>query len=158
MITDSIRQQITAFLAENNPDVFILEMEMHQGSRNVLSMRIDSDEGIRLEQCVAASRNLGPWLEESGFFDYDHGLEVSSPGATEPLTLKRQYPKNIGRELLITTLDGTELLGKLEEVTEETLSLRPRLKKKPVKGRPIKYANELTLLPFDNIHRAIVHI
>ena len=158
MLTNSIRQQITDFLAEKHPDVFILEMEMHQGNRNTLSLRVDSDSGISLDACAALSKDLGPWLDESGFFDYDHGLEVSSPGATAPLLLPRQYPKHKGRELKIITQEGKQLLGILDHVSEDAVAICPRTTKKPVKGRPIKYAEEPMEIPFDQIQQANVHI
>ena len=158
MLTDSIRQQIAAFLAEHHPDVFIVEMDMNQGNRTSLSLLIDNDNGIRLEQITAVAKSLGPWLDESEIFDYDHGLEISSPGATEPLRIWRQYPKNIGRELLIKTTEGKEILGLLEEVSEANVNVRLRQNKKPVKGRPIKYEEELLEIPFENIIQASVHI
>ncbi|MEZ4687775.1 MAG: hypothetical protein R3B47_17435 [Bacteroidia bacterium] len=158
MLTNSIRQQITEFLAEKHPNVFILEMEMHQGNRNTLSLRVDSDEGISLDACAAVSKNLGPWLDESGFFDYDHGLEVSSPGATAPLLLPRQYPKHRGRELKIITQEGNQLQGILDSVSEESISICLRVTKNPVKGRPIKYAEEPVEIPFDHIQQANVQL
>lgn len=158
MLTDSIRKQITDFLAEQHPDVFILEMEMNQGNRRTLSLRVDSDTGISLDACASVSRDLGPWLDESGFFDYDHGLEVSSPGATAPLVMPRQYPKHKGRELKIVTQEGKQLLGILDQVSETAVFICLRTTKKPVKGRPIKYAEDPVEIPFDHIQKANVHI
>ncbi|MFK7971190.1 MAG: hypothetical protein AB8F95_12520 [Bacteroidia bacterium] len=158
MLTDSIRQQITEFLAERHPEVFIIDMQMHVGSRTSLSLRIDNDRGIKLEEIGKLTKDLGPWLDDSEFFEFDHGLEVSSPGATEPLKIKRQYLKHIGRELFIHITDGQEMIGILEETSEDHIKIRPRLKKKVVKGRPIRYEEEAIELPFSNIERAIVNI
>ena len=158
MLTDSIRQQINAFLAEQYPDVYVVSMFMKEANRKALVLRIDTDKGINLDTCAAVSRSLGPWLDESELFDFDHGLEVSSPGATEPLQSRRQYPKNVGRELKVLTSDGSEVLGILEGIDEDAVRIRPRLKRKPVKGRPPKYSEELSVIPFDEIQRATVHI
>lgn len=40
-------------------------------------------------------------------------MEVSSPGVDEPLTLVRQYKKNIGRNIEIIFNDETKTEGKL---------------------------------------------
>lgn len=121
-------------------------------------LRIDTDEGISLDICADVARKLGPWLDEEALFDFDYGLEVSSPGASEPLQVTRQYPQHVGRELQVQLVSGHQLLGKLEAVHESSIYLRERAKSKPVKGRPIKYAGEHTDIPFDHIQQAVVYI
>jgi ribosome maturation factor RimP len=70
-------------------------------------------------------------LEASGMFpDGDFSLEVSSPGVDEPLLSTRQYNKNIGRNVLVTQLDGTEVMGELKEVAEDKLVLAVPIPKK----------------------------
>ena len=53
------------------------------------------------------------------FPDGNFSLEVSSPGLDEPLKLKRQYKKNVGRFVEVTLLDGTKKEGKLLEASED---------------------------------------
>jgi ribosome maturation factor RimP len=50
-------------------------------------------------------------------------LEVSSPGVDEPLSMPRQYVKNIGRHVELETLDGRKLEGKLLAADESSIQL-----------------------------------
>ncbi len=60
------------------------------------------------------NRALYKQIEAEGIFpDGDFSLEVSSPGLDEPLKLKRQYQKNIGRNVEVTLQDGSKKEGKL---------------------------------------------
>ena len=62
-------------------------------------------------------------VENELFADGTFSLEVSSPGVDEPLKLKRQYIKNIGRYLEIDTTEGNHLEGKLLMADESAIEL-----------------------------------
>ena len=55
-------------------------------------------------------------------FEDSYLLEVSTPGLDQPLKLKRQYFKNIGRKLRVV-LSQKIFEGKLIEVTDEKISI-----------------------------------
>jgi len=80
-----------------------------------LKITADSDTGIGIDECAALSRMLSKRIEESGI-TADFEIEVSSPGVGEPLKLDRQYFRNIGRTVKITTNEGKVLVGKLLHV------------------------------------------
>ena len=46
-------------------------------------------------------------------------MEISSPGLDEPLKLRRQYLKNIGRYVEIVLKSGIKTEGKLMNATDE---------------------------------------
>ena len=48
-------------------------------------------------------------------------MEISSPGLDEPLKLRRQYLKNIGRYVEIVLKNGIKKEGKLISVTDEEI-------------------------------------
>ena len=54
--------------------------------------------------------------------DEAYTLEVSTPGLDQPLKLKRQFTKNIGRKLKVKLPDKIEE-GRLEAVYEERITL-----------------------------------
>ena len=95
-----------------------------------VSILIDSNEGISIDECADISRRLGHQLEELNWFANPYNLEISSPGVDTPLTFDRQYNKNIGRELRIVKLDGTETKGILKAVTATGIALEEATKKK----------------------------
>ncbi|MBO6238023.1 MAG: ribosome assembly cofactor RimP, partial [Bacteroidales bacterium] len=53
----------------------------------------------------------------------DFELNVGSAGLDQPLKLTRQYRKNVGRDLEVTTVDGEHLEGTLSEAGGEGIVL-----------------------------------
>ncbi len=100
---------------------------------------IDGDQGVTIEDCVSLSRFLESRFDRE---KEDFELNVSSAGADQPIRLPRQYPKNIGRSLLVKlTEEEEEVKGKLTEAGEEgiTLEITGKKKKEPVESRYISF-------------------
>jgi ribosome maturation factor RimP len=75
-------------------------------------------------------------LDERNLIGDNYLLEVSTPGVDQPLKLKRQYNKHVGRSLRIKLQDGTQVEGKLAELKEEEIILHQEIgsgKKKEMK-------------------------
>jgi len=118
-------------------DCFLVEIVP---SKNKLEVFIDSDEGVKFWQCQKLSRHIESYLDESEVLGSKYILEVSSPGADKPLRFRRQYPRNIGRTISVTKVDGIILEGKLLEVTDIDISIEIKgPKKKEVKVERIKF-------------------
>lgn len=141
---------------ETNPDVFVVEVRLHRGKRNVLSVLVDTDRGIRIEECAQLSRVIGAHFDQDPAVDFPYTLEVSSPGLDQPLRLHRQYVKNIGRKLQVMLPTGEILKGKLMEVGDTAILLEPEAKgrKKPKPGEAEGPAH--ISIPFDHIKTAKV--
>ena len=91
---------------------------------NQISVFVDGDAGITIEKCVQVNRALYKKIVEQGICnDGEFSLEVSSPGVDEPLSMPRQYVKNIGRHVELETLDGRKLEGKLLAADETSIQL-----------------------------------
>ena len=95
----------------DKPNLFLVDVKFHSNGK--LIILVDGDNGIGIDDCVAISRHVGFHLEEENAIETAYNLEVSSPGIDTPLTLPRQYTKNIGRTLGIKMADGTKREGKL---------------------------------------------
>lgn len=63
----------------------------------VLRVTIDSDAGIKVEDCVRVSRDLSTALDVSEIITPAYSLEVSSPGLDRPLRTLRDFSRQIGR-------------------------------------------------------------
>ncbi len=86
---------------------------------NIIRIVLDGDEGVNLKDCIAISRAIEHNLDRE---EHDFSLEVTSAGAAEPIVMARQYPKNIGRKLIVkTATDNYE--GNLTEATENSITL-----------------------------------
>lgn len=100
-------------------DLFLISLSI--SSSNAISVILDGDEGVSLNDCIEISRKIEHNLDREV---HDFSLEVASAGLSEPLTLKRQYNKNIGRNLKIKLKEGGKPLeGELAGVTENGIVL-----------------------------------
>ena len=142
-------------LAESNLEEshFLVDVVISakRGPKKVLIL-LDGDHGVTIDHCARLSRILGQFLDEEELIDDKYMLEVSSPGVDYPITLDRQYRKNIGRNIKVSLKDGTEAKGKLMKVNENGILL-DREKKK---GKKIEY--ELSKLLFLEIDKSIVQV
>ncbi len=128
----------------DRPELFLVEVKLLPG--NKLIIHVDGDEGISIQDCAAISRHVGFHLEEENTIEKAYNLEVSSPGVGEPLKLKRQYEKNIGRELSVKVTGGEIKEGKLLAVDEHTITIEAKVKEKGKKAQLVE-----TSLDFNNI-------
>lgn len=110
-------------------DMFIVNIK--NKPTNNIKLFIDADGGMPISKCADVNRKLYKLIEESSIFpDGDFSLEVSSPGVDEPLVYNRQYKKNIGRKVLVTLNDNSEVLGKLATVDDNEIVLEVPVPKK----------------------------
>jgi len=128
----------------DRPELFLVEVKMLPN--NKLIIHVDGDEGISIQDCAAISRHVGFHLEEENAIEKAYNLEVSSPGVGEPLRLKRQYEKNIGREVSVKLAGGDIKEGKLLGVNEQSITIEAKVKEKGKKAQLVE-----TTIDFDNI-------
>jgi ribosome maturation factor RimP len=117
---------------------------------NRISVFIDSDRGVSIEDCRKISRSLEEKLNQ-GSEEFE--LNVSSPGLDRPLKLFRQYRKNTGRGMEIITVLGEKVDGILSGVTESGVEIIPS-----VKGRKKQEEQQHITLLFKEIKVAKVKI
>lgn len=164
------RTRITELLQPylNNGSLYIVDVQVvgRRGGRIKVTILLDSDTGITIDECAEISRQLGNQMDESNFFgELAFTLEVSSPGVDHPLTFARQYIRNIGRNLVITLTDGTLRSGKLESVDDTgiVVLIEPEKKSKSKKKKEESLSVEApivgaTSIPFEQIKKANVEI
>jgi len=120
-IVEEIRKIITTKLTD--PSQFIVDVIVtgHKGPKKVLIV-VDSDKGVTIDDCANLSRSLSKTFDDSALFEGIYLLEVSTPGLDQPLKLRRQYYKNIGRRLRVV-LPQSVVEGRLIEVTDEKIRI-----------------------------------
>jgi ribosome maturation factor RimP len=147
-----IISQLTEWTNELLPEhLFLVEVEQKQGSKKI-SVYIDGDKGVTIEDCRVLAKALNARLDELDFGTEAYMFEVSSPGIDRPLKLQRQYEQHIGRELLVKLVGQNELLGRFESMDEKGIILSLKDKKKGYKDAPQKE------IAFDEIAQASVQI
>lgn len=73
-----------------------LGIEMVGGQGTTLRVYIDSPEGITIEDCEKASRQISAALDVEEPIRGEYNLEVSSPGLDRPLFTAEQFARFIG--------------------------------------------------------------
>ncbi len=149
---EKIEELVQKFLPDQS--YFIVEI-IFGGAENTrkVSVIIDGDNGVNIEDCAKISRKLGEVLESENLIDTAYLLEVSSPGVDKPLKLKRQYQKNKGRKLAVMRNDTTIHTGVLEEVTDENITIAVEEVDKANKKK--KHLVK-TVIPFQDIKKSNV--
>lgn len=113
-IDDRIRAAIDEAVAEvsaaTGQEIYLVETLIRGGGRKI-DLTVDTDSGIGIQQCAKLSRRIRDILEnpdgmpadelEAGDFE----LTVSSPGLGEPIRVKRQYLRHLGRLIRAVVID-----------------------------------------------------
>lgn len=129
MIEEKIKDWcLQQFAEEDWKDCFLVEVK-YVPAANKLLVYVDSDDALTLKKCQKLSRFLEGNIEENGLLGEKYTLDVSSPGLDRPLINKRQYIKNVGRTLCITTAEAKKIEADLVAVNDEGLSLTKKIKK-----------------------------
>ncbi len=155
MIESKIESLLEAkFQEEEFIDCFLIEVKSH--ANNKLDVFIDSDTGVTFEKCQQISRYLEQYLDEEGWMGDNYVLEVSSPGVSRPLRLRRQYPRNIGRKVEVSLKQGDTKEGTLVAVGEEDITLEEKIRIKEGKRKKVQALQ--TRIPFEDIKKTVVKI
>ena len=89
------------------------------GKRSMLTVIVDSDTHLSLDQVTAATKAIGELVENiQSLGDSPFTLEVTSPGIDRPLTKPRHWRKNIDRLIKVILLDGKEVKGRIKDASE----------------------------------------
>ena len=115
---------------------------------------MDGDQGISIKECMRISRHVEHNLDRE---EEDFSLEVTSPDISHPLTVQRQYKKNINRILKVKTQEE-ELEGTLVNTDENGISLQWKAREpKPIGKGKVTVQKNVTV-PFESIKEAKVKI
>jgi ribosome maturation factor RimP len=105
--------------------VFALE-----GSRRILRLTIDAENGVLLDQCGQVSRELAPLLEESAELPAGYHFEVSSPGINRALTKREHFERFQGERVKLRLHEelegGRALTGVLGPLDGDTITVETR--------------------------------
>jgi ribosome maturation factor RimP len=145
-IEDFVKQFI-----RKTPDLFLIEVKSAPG--NKITVLLDGDKGVTIENCTAVNKALYKFIEETGLFgDNNFALEVSSFGVDKPLKLFRQYNKNIGRKVEVILNEGTKIEGTLTDANEENITIEEKT------GKGNKMTTKKTTILFNQIKHTTVLI
>lgn len=134
------------------PGHFLVDIIASSRNLSKITVVIDGDQGVTIDDCGNLSRELSARLDEMDFGTGHYVLEVTTPGLDHPLKLRRQYVKNTGRQLKVHRRDKTLVSGKLVRTDDQGIVLLQEVKEG--KNRQEKEV----AVAFDDIEKAFVQI
>lgn len=145
-------EQLIQEALEENPSLFLVDWEIN--TENHIEVLVDGDEGLPIDEVVRISRHIEHNLDRD---EADFSLTVSSPGATRPLEIPRQFKKNIGRKLKVKT-DGKEFKGELIEADEESITLQWKQREKKPLGKGRHTVTKVEKIAYEAVNKATVEL
>jgi len=128
--TDQLASEVRALTDEviAGTPYFLVDVEVrgHKGTR-VVEIFVESDTELNHDDLARISSEVGFLLEMEDTIDGSYTLEVSSPGIKRPLTIPRQFKKNVGRVLRVKyeSENGSSenIMGELLDADAESITL-----------------------------------
>jgi len=151
-IAQKIKELAESHLAK--VEHFIVDVVISKHKPYKVSVFLDGDGGITIDDCSNLSRALSEDLDNIDLIKDNFTLEVGTPGLDQSLKLKRQFVKNVGRGLRIQRTDKSSVQGELTEVKEAGIQVNAESK---VKGKKKIEINGIEI-PFSEIEKAIVMV
>ncbi|NLP03119.1 MAG: ribosome maturation factor RimP [Fibrobacter sp.] len=125
---EKIRPVIESKLKDLGFELFDFRF-FHAGSRSILRVTVDSENGVTISDCENISNELSVLLDVENFSaGRPYNLEVSSPGIDRQLRTEKDFRRTIGRDVVLHLTEGIE-------------------GKKTIRGRVVKCeGNKLTIM------------
>ena len=152
MFKEKVKDLVTKAL-EDRKDLFLLDFKVSES--NAVTVVIDGDKGVLVEDCMFISRAIEHNLDREV---EDFSIEVMSAGAATPLINKRQYKKNIGRELVVKTNDNQVIEATLKNADENCIYLEWKSKEPKPVGKGKMIVKKQAKIEYDTILEAKVVI
>lgn len=148
----NIETLLNGFL-ETRKDLFLIDLKF--SASDDITVILDGDNGVSVQDCLDASRAIEFNMDRE---EHDFSLQVMSAGLSEPLSIPRQYQKNIGREIEVLLNDSSEIEGELAKVDEEKITLILRYRKPKDIGKGKVDVVEEKEISYAEIKKALVVI
>jgi ribosome maturation factor RimP len=120
----ALRQVVEPLLAAEGMSLVDLHWN-RRGRRWVLTLFIDKEGGVTLDDCAQISRQVGERIEVDNLIDHAYILEVSSPGLDRPLRTLADYERfheHLVRIITTLPIQGRSMIvGRLKGVEGQTV-------------------------------------
>lgn len=134
------------------PSLFLIDLTITDAYKIIVTL--DGDNGVILQDCIDISRAIEGGLDRE---EQDFSMEVASAGATSPLKMPRQFKKNIGRKLKVTT--ATEKIeADITDANEEFIVLEWSAREPKQVGKGKETVQKRAEIKYEDIKEAIVII
>lgn len=100
--TDKINNLIAPSIQDLGYELVGVE-RISSGKHSILRVYIDSDNGIKIDDCEKVSRQLSAIFDVEDPINGQYNLEVSSPGVERPLFTMAHYHRFLGYNIKLRT-------------------------------------------------------
>ena len=152
----SFKDKVKVLLDEaltQKASMFLIDLVVTED--NKISITLDDDNGVILQDCMDISRAIEHKLDEEELI---YSIEVASAGVSTPLKFIRQYKKNIGRNLKVTTNELEKIEAKLTNADDEKITLEWQSREPKKIGKGKETVNNKKEIAYSEIKEAIVLI
>ncbi len=123
-LKNKIAELILPSIEENGYDLVELKLSRYK-QNNAIRIFVDSDNGVKLEDCAKLSKGIDVLLEDNNMFRSGYTIEVSSPGLDRPLQTSKEFKRRIGEQvqILFNQADRSPINGELTGVDDLSVEL-----------------------------------
>ena len=125
-VVEAVKQAILPIIEASG--IYLEEVTLTGGSPTTLTVIVDSDTHLNLDQVTVVTKQISEILEslpELGETPFT--LEVSSPGIDRPLTLPRHWRKNQGRLTTIVLHNGNLVQGRIGDLSDTDIAVDEKI-------------------------------
>lgn len=106
-LEDRLRSLVEPLLVDLGLELVDVVLATEHG-RTVLRFLIDKPNGVTIDDCTDASREISTLLDVEDPIPQRYNLEVSSPGLDRPLVKEKDFTRYIGKKAKIKTREPIE--------------------------------------------------
>ena len=99
-LNTELEAQLSALVAEEGLRLLTVEIT-GSGSKTILRLVVDGDNGVSLDRCAEISRQASAMLDVEDPFPHHYTLEVSSPGLERKFYEDQDYVRYAGQRVKV---------------------------------------------------------
>ncbi len=97
---DVVQALVQSTVSELGYELIDVEFQKEQTDW-ILTLYIDSPNGVTVDDCEQVSRAVEPLLDEADPITQSYFLSVSSPGIDRPLKKERDFERSLNKEIVV---------------------------------------------------------
>lgn len=99
-----VQELIADYLVEHDIELVEITYKRMQGEMT-LRLFVDTSNGIRMDECEALNHYIGEVLDRDNVIAEHYVIEVASPGLDRPMKSDRDFERNVGKDIEVTTYE-----------------------------------------------------
>ena len=125
---EKLKKDITKIVEDLGFELYDLIYEKREEEGQVLSVEIDHEKGINIDDCVNVSEAVSSYLDQEDPIDIPYSLEVISAGAERLLRNDQEIKRALGKTVFVQTVEQT-YEGILTNTTNESITIKEKNRK-----------------------------